>query len=134
MSNEKNMSLTERFDKVYPCAHSNLRGMVFPWPHKTFIVRAKGSRMWDVDGNEYIDYLLAHGPNILGHQHRESQSHRIVRLPRTDCDRVHHKKGASPCMGPLLAPLATAFPRTRQAYRRRLPDQSTLYWPAEVGW
>lgn len=29
--------------------------------------RATGSRMWDVDGNEYIDYLAAYGPLVLGH-------------------------------------------------------------------
>ncbi|SRR5579884_1135243 len=31
------------------------------------IVRAKGSRMWDADGNEYIDYVGSWGPMILGH-------------------------------------------------------------------
>lgn len=32
-----------------------------------FFDRAKGSRLIDVDGNEYIDYLLGQGPNFLGH-------------------------------------------------------------------
>ena len=35
----------------------------------TVIARGKGSRIWDVDGNEYIDYLLGSGPMILGHAH-----------------------------------------------------------------
>ncbi|MCJ7664317.1 MAG: aminotransferase class III-fold pyridoxal phosphate-dependent enzyme, partial [Desulfobacterales bacterium] len=34
-----------------------------------FIQRAKGSRIWDVDGNEYIDYVASWGPMILGHAH-----------------------------------------------------------------
>jgi glutamate-1-semialdehyde 2,1-aminomutase len=34
-----------------------------------FIVRAKGSRLWDEDGNEYIDYVGSWGPMILGHAH-----------------------------------------------------------------
>jgi glutamate-1-semialdehyde 2,1-aminomutase len=34
-----------------------------------FVNRAKGSRVWDVDGNEYIDYVLTWGPAILGHAH-----------------------------------------------------------------
>ncbi|HPQ80257.1 MAG TPA: glutamate-1-semialdehyde 2,1-aminomutase [bacterium] len=34
-----------------------------------FISRAKGSRIWDVDGNEYIDYVCSWGPAILGHAH-----------------------------------------------------------------
>jgi glutamate-1-semialdehyde 2,1-aminomutase len=33
--------------------------------------RARGCRYWDVDGNEYIDYLCGYGPMILGHQHPE---------------------------------------------------------------
>lgn len=32
-----------------------------------FLARGKGSRVWDVDGNEYIDYAMALGPVILGH-------------------------------------------------------------------
>jgi glutamate-1-semialdehyde 2,1-aminomutase len=35
-----------------------------------FVVqRARGSRLWDVSGREYIDYLLGSGPMILGHSH-----------------------------------------------------------------
>ena len=34
-----------------------------------FISRASGSRVWDVDGNEYIDYVGSWGPMILGHAH-----------------------------------------------------------------
>ncbi len=34
-----------------------------------FIERAKGSRVWDVDGNEYIDFVASWGPMILGHAH-----------------------------------------------------------------
>lgn len=32
-----------------------------------FIDHAKGSRIWDEDGNEFIDYVCSWGPNILGH-------------------------------------------------------------------
>jgi glutamate-1-semialdehyde 2,1-aminomutase len=34
-----------------------------------FIDRAKGSKIYDVDGNAYIDYVLSWGPLILGHAH-----------------------------------------------------------------
>jgi glutamate-1-semialdehyde 2,1-aminomutase len=34
-----------------------------------FIERAKGSRIYDADGNSYIDYVLSWGPMILGHAH-----------------------------------------------------------------
>ena len=34
-----------------------------------FTRSAKGARLWDVDGNEYIDYVCSWGPMILGHAH-----------------------------------------------------------------
>ena len=34
-----------------------------------FVDRAAGSKVWDVDGNELIDYVLTWGPAILGHAH-----------------------------------------------------------------
>jgi glutamate-1-semialdehyde 2,1-aminomutase len=34
-----------------------------------FVNRAAGARAWDVDGNEYIDYVCSWGPAILGHAH-----------------------------------------------------------------
>ena len=34
-----------------------------------FVERAAGARLWDADGNEYIDYVLSWGPLILGHAH-----------------------------------------------------------------
>lgn len=36
-----------------------------------FIDHAKGSRIFDVDGNEYIDYVCSWGPGILGHSRKE---------------------------------------------------------------
>ncbi len=36
-----------------------------------FIDRAKGSHIWDIDGNEYIDFVSSWGPLILGHAREE---------------------------------------------------------------
>lgn len=38
-------------------------------PYPIAMRRAQGCRLWDLDGNEYIDYCLAFGPLILGHGH-----------------------------------------------------------------
>lgn len=35
----------------------------------TYLSRADGCRVWDVDGNEYLDFPMALGPMILGHRH-----------------------------------------------------------------
>ncbi len=34
-----------------------------------FVAGAKGSKIYDIDGNEYIDYVGSWGPMILGHAH-----------------------------------------------------------------
>lgn len=38
------------------------------WPYGLYVDHAKGSRKWDIDGNEYVDYHGGHGALLLGHQ------------------------------------------------------------------
>ena len=38
-------------------------------PFPVFIERAAGSKKWDVDGHEYVDYVMGHGALLLGHSH-----------------------------------------------------------------
>jgi glutamate-1-semialdehyde 2,1-aminomutase len=45
--------------------HDNRR----TWPYGLYVTHAAGSRKWDVDGNEYVDYYGGHGSLLLGHQH-----------------------------------------------------------------
>ena len=40
-------------------------------PYPPFVAHGEGSHITDVDGNEYIDYLLGLGPMLLGHRHPE---------------------------------------------------------------
>ena len=44
-----------------------MAGIKYFDPYPIFMKRAQGSRIWDVDGNEYIDYLMSYGALILGH-------------------------------------------------------------------
>jgi glutamate-1-semialdehyde 2,1-aminomutase len=46
---------------------SDARRAVQPVP--LYVDHAAGARLWDVDGNEYLDYVLGQGPLILGHSH-----------------------------------------------------------------
>ncbi len=54
-------------------------------PFRPYIVRASGSRKWDVDGNEYIDYVMGHGALILGHSHPD-----VVRVVQEQMARGTH--------------------------------------------
>ena len=44
-----------------------MAGIKFFEPYPIFMERAKGSHLWDVDGNEYVDYLMSYGAIMLGH-------------------------------------------------------------------
>jgi glutamate-1-semialdehyde 2,1-aminomutase len=41
----------------------------FNYPHALFYTHGNGSRIYDADGNEYLDFTLSQGPLILGHSH-----------------------------------------------------------------
>lgn len=47
-----------------------------------FIREGKGSRVWDEDGREYIDYLIGSGPMLLGHGHPEVLEAVAEQLPK----------------------------------------------------
>lgn len=53
-------------------AHRVLPGGTFGNTAAELVIReGKGSRVWDEDGNEYVDYLLGSGPMLVGHAHPE---------------------------------------------------------------
>jgi glutamate-1-semialdehyde 2,1-aminomutase len=60
-------TLYDRATKVMPGGYT--RGPFQHNPYPTFLKRAEGCKVWDVDGNEYIDYVNNYGPLILGHRH-----------------------------------------------------------------
>ena len=59
--------LLEKTAKYLPGA--NTGNMNVGREHPLVIKEGKGSRVWDVNGKEYIDYLMGSGPMVLGHAH-----------------------------------------------------------------
>jgi len=65
---EQSHKLQKRAEQVIPGGvDSPVRAFKSVGGEPPFIVRGEGPRMWDADGNEYIDYVLSWGPLILGH-------------------------------------------------------------------
>jgi glutamate-1-semialdehyde 2,1-aminomutase len=73
------LSLAERYDRAFPGSKERFgksRGL-FPTgvthdarmmqPFPVYVARASGSKKWDVDGHELIDYFVGHGSHLLGH-------------------------------------------------------------------
>lgn len=63
--NASQKELIERARKVLPA------GSFGNFDADIVICEGRGSRVWDADGNEYIDYLIGSGPMILGHGNPE---------------------------------------------------------------
>lgn len=61
--------LYEESLKTFPSGVTHDIRYLEPFP--IFIERAQGSRKWDVDGREYVDYVMGHGALFLGHTHPE---------------------------------------------------------------
>ena len=71
MEHTKSLELTEQFDAVYAVPHSNFRAVKAPGGYRLFAAKAKGARIWDLDGNEYIDYINSFGAVMLGYGNPE---------------------------------------------------------------
>ena len=66
-SNTYSKRIYERACKVM--VNGTTRNVSFYRPYPAYIKRGKGSHVWDVDGNERIDYCFNHSSLILGHNH-----------------------------------------------------------------
>jgi len=65
---EQSRELQRRAESMIPGGvNSPVRAFRAVGGDPPFIMRGKGSRLWDADGNEYIDYIGSWGPMILGH-------------------------------------------------------------------
>lgn len=67
MNTEKSRELFEEAKKVLPGGVSSPVRAIKPYPFYT--EHADGSKITDMDGNEYIDYVMGYGPLLLGHNH-----------------------------------------------------------------
>lgn len=67
-SHAKSQKLHERAVRTFAANGATHVDRIFD-PFRPYVTHAKGSRKWDVDGNEYIDFVMGHGGLILGHSH-----------------------------------------------------------------
>ncbi len=68
----KSRELQQKAEKFFPGGvNSPVRAFRAVGGEPPIIVRAKGAKLWDADGNEYIDYVGSWGPMILGHADEE---------------------------------------------------------------
>ena len=67
-----NQTLFEQSQRLIPGGvNSPVRAFRSVGGTPVFFKKGLGSRLWDVDGKEYIDYINSWGPMIVGHAHPE---------------------------------------------------------------
>jgi glutamate-1-semialdehyde 2,1-aminomutase len=63
----RSRKLYQRASRVLPSGVTHDSRYMQPFP--IYVERAAGPRKWDVDGHEYVDYVMGHGALLLGHNH-----------------------------------------------------------------
>ncbi|MDQ2067876.1 aminotransferase class III-fold pyridoxal phosphate-dependent enzyme [Xinfangfangia sp. CPCC 101601] len=85
MSTSRDAQLTARAAKVIPngmWGHMATRSITAGYPQ--FFQSAQGCRVTDVDGREFIDFMCAWGPNVLGYQNERVDQAALAQLARVD--------------------------------------------------
>lgn len=87
-----------------------------------FMVRGRGARVWDADGNEYVDLMCSYGPVILGHQHPAVEQAARAQQQDADC-----QNAPSPRMVELAEALTAAVEHASWAmFAKNGTDATTL--------
>jgi glutamate-1-semialdehyde 2,1-aminomutase len=87
----RSRELARRADAVIPGGHHlSGRPLLGPDDAPLYFERGLGARCWDVDGNEYIDYIGAYGPFLLGYAHPLVDAAACERLRRGPLLSLNH--------------------------------------------
>ncbi len=74
MNTKKSKKLYKKgLENLVGAVNSPVRAFASVGGNPLFIKKAKGSKIVDVDGNEYVDLVQSYGPMILGHRHKKVQ-------------------------------------------------------------
>jgi glutamate-1-semialdehyde 2,1-aminomutase len=76
----RSLELLERTKPLIPTGHGG--GMWYQLPYPVLLERGKGSRIWDVDGNEYLDLRLGDWVMILGHANEPVRDAVVAQLEK----------------------------------------------------
>ena len=68
--NKSNTLYKKGLKNLVGAVNSPVRAFSSVGGNPLFIKKAKGAKIYDVDGNEYIDLVASYGPMILGHRHK----------------------------------------------------------------
>jgi glutamate-1-semialdehyde 2,1-aminomutase len=121
--NSIDAALRSRASRVVPggmWGHQNVARWSDAYPQ--FFARAEGCRIWDVDGNEYVDLMCSWGPVILGHHHPAVEAAAQRQAALGDC-----LNGPSEAMVELAELLVEMIPHAEWAlFQKNGTDATTV--------
>jgi glutamate-1-semialdehyde 2,1-aminomutase len=83
---ETDRQLRRRAATVIPGGmYGHQSAMPLPPEYPQFMRSGRGARIWDVDGNEYVDLMCSYGPVVLGHQHAAVEAAARAQAELADC-------------------------------------------------
>jgi glutamate-1-semialdehyde 2,1-aminomutase len=119
----RDQALRERARRVIPggmYGHQNAATLPPEFPQ--FMERGSGSRIWDVDGREYLDFVCSFGPIVLGHAHPRVETAVAAQRALADC-----QNGPSPRMVELAERVVALTPHAGWAmFAKNGTDATTL--------
>ena len=121
----KSQALFHRAAKVIPCGiygHFSPAPLVPPAAYPFYTARAEGARFWDIDGNEFIDYMCAYGPMVTGYGQARVEAAAQNQRRLGDCT-----TGASPVMVELAELLVDLIPAADWAFFAKNGADATNY-------
>ncbi|HEX9042563.1 MAG TPA: aminotransferase class III-fold pyridoxal phosphate-dependent enzyme, partial [Trebonia sp.] len=78
--------LRERARAVIPGGmYGHQSTALLPAAYPQFMHGGRGARIWDVDGNEYVDLMCSYGPVVLGHRHPAVEAAAAEQAAVGDC-------------------------------------------------
>ena len=108
--------LRERARAVIPggmYGHQAAPGPAYP----QFMRGGRGARVWDADGNEYVDLMCSYGPVVLGHRHPAVEAAAARQAATGDCMNAP---------GPVMVDLADAVSRVESFGQCTTSDVETV--------
>jgi len=118
-------ALFKRAASVIPCGiygHFSPAPLVPPTSYPFFAVSGKGSHFIDVDGNDFIDYMCAYGPMVLGYNDPV-----VDEAARRQAEKGDTLMGASPLMVDLAERLVELIPFADWAFFAKNGGDMTTY-------
>jgi glutamate-1-semialdehyde 2,1-aminomutase len=119
----RDQALRARARQVIPggmYGHQNAATLPPEFPQ--FMERGRGSRVWDVDGREYLDFMCSFGPIVLGHAHPRVEAAVTAQRALADC-----QNGPSPRLVELAERLVALTPHAGWAmFAKNGTDATTL--------